>query len=161
MSAANESIGTSLKQTSPTIQRAFPHLTAEQVEEFGRELDAIRTRTIADLGERDAKYIRDLVKFQRRWEVGGRALLFAGILPPAWLAGTALLLRRHIGEAADGVSLVTVKNPFELKPALLLMLLTMALTVAGARNGQSAEFYRYLRSAEAQATLEKYGFQVR
>lgn len=58
---------------------------------------------------------------------------FATLALPAMLAslaGTALLLRRHIGEAADGVSLVTVKNPFELKPALLLMLLTMALTVA-------------------------------
>lgn len=58
---------------------------------------------------------------------------FATLAVPAMLAslaGTALLLRRHIGEAADGTALVTVRNPFELKPALLLMVLTMALTVA-------------------------------
>ncbi|HYS42881.1 MAG TPA: molybdate ABC transporter substrate-binding protein [Geobacteraceae bacterium] len=37
----------------------------------------------------------------------------------------------------------------------------MALTVAGARNGPAAEFYRYLRSGEAHAILGKYGFEVR
>lgn len=91
MTVANDTIATSFSHTSPTIRRAFPHLTAAQVEEFGHEMDAIRSRVIADLGERDANYIRGLMKFQRRCEIGGRALLFAGILPPAWLAGTALL----------------------------------------------------------------------
>ena len=46
---------------------------------------------MADLGERDADYIRRVIKAQRALEVGGRALLFAGIFPPAWLAGTAML----------------------------------------------------------------------
>ncbi len=93
MSAINQNIDVILnaREPSPTIRRAFPHLTGAQIEEFGRELDAIRTRVIADLGERDAKYIRRMVKVQRGCEVGGRALLFAGIFPPAWLAGTALL----------------------------------------------------------------------
>ena len=66
-------------------------LTPEQADAFGRELDAIRERVMADLGERDADYIRRVIKAQRALEVGGRALLFAGILPPAWLAGTAML----------------------------------------------------------------------
>ena len=66
-------------------------LTSEQAEAFGRELDAIKERVMADLGERDADYIRRVIKAQRALEVGGRALLFAGILPPAWLAGTAML----------------------------------------------------------------------
>jgi NADPH-dependent stearoyl-CoA 9-desaturase len=66
-------------------------MTAEMADEFGRELDAIRERVIADLGERDATYIRRVIKAQRALEVGGRALLFAGIFPPAWLAGTAML----------------------------------------------------------------------
>ncbi len=66
-------------------------MTPEQAENFGRELDAIRERVIADLGDRDATYIRRVIKAQRALEVGGRALLFAGILPPAWLAGTAML----------------------------------------------------------------------
>ena len=37
----------------------------------------------------------------------------------------------------------------------------MALTVAGARNGPPAGFYRYLRSGEARTILGKYGFEVR
>ncbi|MGE2836626.1 fatty acid desaturase family protein [Mycobacterium sp. SMC-4] len=63
-------------------------LTPEQAEAFGRELDALKERIIADLGERDATYIRRMIKAQRALEVGGRALLF---LPPFWLAGTAML----------------------------------------------------------------------
>ena len=58
---------------------------------------------------------------------------FARIAVPAMLvslAGAAVLLHRARGEAAAEVAPVSVKNPFELKPALLLMLLTMALTVA-------------------------------
>jgi fatty acid desaturase len=66
-------------------------MTPEMAEEFGRELDAIRERVFADLGDRDAAYIRRIIKGQRGLEVGGRALLFAGIFPPAWLAGTAML----------------------------------------------------------------------
>jgi fatty acid desaturase len=66
-------------------------LTPEQTEAFGRELDALKERLLADLGERDATYIRRVIKAQRALEVGGRALLMAGILPPAWLAGTAML----------------------------------------------------------------------
>jgi NADPH-dependent stearoyl-CoA 9-desaturase len=63
-------------------------LTPEQAEAFGRELDAIKERVVADLGEKDAEYIRRVIKTQRALEVGGRALLF---LPPAWLVGTAML----------------------------------------------------------------------
>ncbi|HEY3691429.1 MAG TPA: acyl-CoA desaturase [Pseudonocardiaceae bacterium] len=66
-------------------------LTREQADDFGSELDAIKERVLADLGERDADYIRRVIKAQRALEVGGRAMLFAGILPPAWLAGTAML----------------------------------------------------------------------
>jgi fatty acid desaturase len=66
-------------------------MTPEQADAFGRELDAIKERVIADLGERDATYIRGVIKAQRALEVGGRAMLFAGILPPAWIAGTAML----------------------------------------------------------------------
>ncbi|MEH3132429.1 MAG: acyl-CoA desaturase [Mycolicibacterium neoaurum] len=63
-------------------------LTPEQFEAFGAELDAIRERQLADLGERDANYIRQIIKWQRGLEVGGRVLLF---LPPAWPVGTVML----------------------------------------------------------------------
>ncbi|MEY8018607.1 fatty acid desaturase family protein [Mycobacterium servetii] len=63
-------------------------LTPDQAEAFGRELDALRDRVLADLGQKDADYIRRVIKAQRALEAGGRALLF---LPPAWLVGTAML----------------------------------------------------------------------
>lgn len=69
----------------------YRNLTPEQIESIGQELDAIRNREIADLGEKDEKYIRTLIKRQRQLEVAGRGLLMAGFLPPAWLAGVACL----------------------------------------------------------------------
>ncbi len=66
-------------------------MTPDQIESFGEEMDAIRQRLLADLGERDATYIRRVIRAQRGLEVGGRALLWAGVFPPAWLAGTAAL----------------------------------------------------------------------
>ena len=68
-----------------------PTLTSEQLEAFGQELDAIRARVVADLGERDADYINKVIRAQRGLEVAGRALLFLGFLPPAWIGGTAAL----------------------------------------------------------------------
>jgi fatty acid desaturase len=68
-----------------------PTLTPEQVEQLGVELDALRERVVADLGERDVEYIQRVIKAQRGLEVAGRGLLFFGVLPPAWLAGTAAL----------------------------------------------------------------------
>jgi fatty acid desaturase len=77
--------------STDTTTQTVIELTPEQVESFGAELDAIRQRVIEDRGERDANYIRRVIKVQRGLEVGGRGLLFFGFLPPAWLAGTAAL----------------------------------------------------------------------
>jgi fatty acid desaturase len=68
-----------------------PTLTPEQLEAFGRELDAIRARVVSDLGERDATYINRVIRAQRGLEVAGRGLLFFSFLPPAWIAGTGAL----------------------------------------------------------------------
>jgi NADPH-dependent stearoyl-CoA 9-desaturase len=67
------------------------HLSAEQVEELGRELDRIRQWHLDDRGEADAVYIRRVVAVQRALEVAGRGLLFLGFLPPAWVGGVAAL----------------------------------------------------------------------
>ncbi|MDX2167679.1 MAG: acyl-CoA desaturase [Deltaproteobacteria bacterium] len=66
-------------------------LAAAECEAFGAELDALRSEVMASLGEDEAKYIRRVQAIVRYTEVGGRGLLFAGWLPPAWLAGTGLL----------------------------------------------------------------------
>ncbi|HET9073430.1 MAG TPA: acyl-CoA desaturase, partial [Solirubrobacteraceae bacterium] len=65
------------------------HLSAEDIENLGAELDAIREQIIASRGERDAAYIRGLIRTQRTLELGSRAVLLASLFPPAWLVGTA------------------------------------------------------------------------
>ena len=64
------------------------HLTAEQVEALGRELDALRKEVFDSRGEADAAYIRRVIKVQRSLELGSRAVLLFSLFPPAWVAGT-------------------------------------------------------------------------
>jgi fatty acid desaturase len=78
-------------EKEPVMPTPAPNLTPEQLEAFGQELDAIRARVVADLGERDADYINKVIRTQRGLEVAGRALLALGFLPPAWIGGTAAL----------------------------------------------------------------------
>ena len=66
-------------------------MNQEQMEQLGRELDELRNRVVADLGERDANYIRNMIRWQRGLELSGRALLEVGFLPPAWIGGVAAL----------------------------------------------------------------------
>ena len=64
------------------------HLSDEDIENLGRELDAIRQRVLEERGEKDAAYIRKVIKTQRSLELGSRAVLLASIFPPAWIVGT-------------------------------------------------------------------------
>ena len=66
-------------------------LSAVELDQLALELDAIRQRTLADLGEADAQYIRKIVSMVRYSAFAGRGLLMLGWLPPAWLAGAGLL----------------------------------------------------------------------
>jgi linoleoyl-CoA desaturase len=70
---------------------SLPDASGFDAESFGRELDAIRAEVLDSLGEADAAYIRRIIRTQRRLDLAGRALLTAGVLPPAWLAGVGLL----------------------------------------------------------------------
>jgi linoleoyl-CoA desaturase len=65
------------------------HLSPEDIEQLGRELDAIREQIIASRGERDAAYIRKVIDVQRKLELSSRAILLFSLFPPAWLIGTA------------------------------------------------------------------------
>jgi linoleoyl-CoA desaturase len=64
------------------------HLSPEDIEQLGQELDAIREQILASRGERDAAYIRKIIDVQRKLELGSRAVLLFSLFPPAWLAGT-------------------------------------------------------------------------
>jgi fatty acid desaturase len=96
-----------------------PELTDTQLEALGRELDELRNRVRADLGERDAEYIREMIRWQRGLEVGGRALLFAGWFPPAWLGGvTALSLSKILDNMEIGHNVMHGQYDWMKDPAL-------------------------------------------
>jgi fatty acid desaturase len=65
------------------------HLTPEDIEQIGIELDAIRQSVLDTRGAADAAYIRKVIDVQRKLELGSRAVLLASIFPPAWIVGTA------------------------------------------------------------------------
>lgn len=64
-------------------------LTPEELESFGKEMDAIRQRIVADLGEKDSAYIYDIVKKQRAFELAGRALFYLPVI--GWVPAVACL----------------------------------------------------------------------
>jgi NADPH-dependent stearoyl-CoA 9-desaturase len=64
------------------------HLSDEDIENLGRELDAIREHVLGARGERDAAYIRKVIDGQRRLELVSRAVLLFSLFPPAWVIGT-------------------------------------------------------------------------
>lgn len=72
--------------------REYAHLTPQQVEELGRELDAIRAEVVDSRGERDYRYIHNVIKFQRGLELGARALLYFGARNrTVWVLGAGAL----------------------------------------------------------------------
>ena len=77
------------------------HLTPEDIEQIGVELDAIRQSVIESRGERDAAYIRKVITAQRKLELGSRAALLASLFPPAWLVGTSGLAVAKIIESME------------------------------------------------------------
>ncbi len=70
---------------------AAAHLSDEQVEALGRELDAIRDRIVASRGSADAAYIRRVIRAQRSLEIAGRVTLMFSKKKTALVAGTAML----------------------------------------------------------------------
>ncbi|MEH3032884.1 MAG: fatty acid desaturase [Aeromicrobium erythreum] len=78
--------------------REYTHLTDEEVEAIGRELDEIRAEIEASRGQADRDYILRIITLQRRLAAAGRITLFASLFPPAWLLGTVLLSSAKILE---------------------------------------------------------------
>ena len=77
---------------SPGDQESpLARLSAEQLEQLGREFDAIHDEVYADLGERDSRYIRSTIRLHRQLVLGARAMLIGSRYRPLWLTGTASL----------------------------------------------------------------------
>ena len=84
-------------------------LTDAEIEEFGRELDAIRDEVMADRGERDRRYILRVITTQRSLALGGRVVIYAALFfMPGWghtLAGwPACLFLLGIGTVMLGLA---------------------------------------------------------
>jgi linoleoyl-CoA desaturase len=73
------------------IQNPLQRLTDEQIEAIGREFDELHEQVKADLGERDAAYIRGVIGLQRRLALLGRVILLGSRFRPAWAIGTGTL----------------------------------------------------------------------
>ncbi|WP_280435714.1 fatty acid desaturase family protein [Nocardia carnea] len=77
--------------------KAFSHLTENEIETFGRELDRIRGSIERSVGEKDAAYIHRAIRIHRGLEATARLLiLFSG--------------RRHLPRAAGAVVLAVAKT---------------------------------------------------
>ena len=106
MSASAQSFDTtSISPRAPVRRKAAAsavpvraELDAQQLVAFTAELDAIRTETMKDVGERDARYIRRMVRIARGSAVTGRGLLWFGWDPFTWVAGVASLAAAKILE---------------------------------------------------------------
>jgi fatty acid desaturase len=72
-------------------ENPLARLTPEQLEQLGRELDAIHDEVYAELGDRDARYIRSTIKLHRQLVLAARAMLLGSRYKPLWLGGTAAL----------------------------------------------------------------------
>jgi linoleoyl-CoA desaturase len=73
------------------IESPLTRLNSEQLEQIGREFDAIHDEVKAALGDRDRRYITSMIEMHRRLVVLARVLLLRSRHRPAWITGTAML----------------------------------------------------------------------
>jgi fatty acid desaturase len=71
--------------------KEFAHLTETDIEAIGQELDGIRRDIESARGERDARYIRNTIRFQRSLELVGRAALIGSRRKGLWWLGAVSL----------------------------------------------------------------------
>ncbi|MEA2294472.1 MAG: NADPH-dependent stearoyl-CoA 9-desaturase [Solirubrobacteraceae bacterium] len=100
---AGSKAGEKIKSGIPTIDESLienpiARFSAEEIEQIGKEFEALHDEVFDDLGERDAKYIRSIIELQRRMALIARILLVGSKYKPLWISGTALLSTAKILE---------------------------------------------------------------
>ncbi len=74
-----------------------PNLTS--LDQFAQELNDIREQTMKTVGQKDANYIRNVIRVQRIFELSGRITMVLGFLSPVyWVLGVLLLTLAKILE---------------------------------------------------------------
>src|SRR5271165_561876 len=76
------------QNASPSGGTVMPE---ERLIRFGEELDAVKARALARMGDEDVHYVRRLNTFSRTMEIIGRALIFFSPEPVSFLAGVGAL----------------------------------------------------------------------
>ncbi|PCK07162.1 MAG: acyl-CoA desaturase [Alteromonadaceae bacterium] len=66
-------------------------LSAQEIIDFGDELDTLRRETMATLGKKESDYIYKVRNFVRYSEIFARSSLMLGWIPPFWFLGAGLL----------------------------------------------------------------------
>ena len=77
------------------MRKADRQLSPAELEQFGAEIEAIRQKHLADIGERDVKYITKIEKAVRYSEIAGRAMLMAGVDAETALRGANAKFERR------------------------------------------------------------------
>jgi hypothetical protein len=87
-------------------------LSPDEVDAFGRELDALRHAVIADLGQRDVDHIRGVIRAVRYTEVAGRALLHFGVGPVSFALWPGQMVKVVQGHHLPCKSVLLVGCPY-------------------------------------------------
>ncbi len=91
MNAPATTPGASARTFDEDAENPLHRLTPEQIEQLGKEFDALHDEVKDDLGERDAKYIRGVIGLHRRLVLLARLELFFSRWRIPWAVGTATL----------------------------------------------------------------------
>jgi fatty acid desaturase len=74
-----------------SVESPLARLGEQELEKLAKEFDAIHDDVFADLGDRDRRYIKNVISAQRQIVVAGRVLLLGSRSKTAWILGTACL----------------------------------------------------------------------
>jgi NADPH-dependent stearoyl-CoA 9-desaturase len=66
-------------------------LSPDEIEQIGKEFDAVHDEILADLGDADARYIRSVIRGHRQLVLAARLLLLRSDRRGLWILGTAAL----------------------------------------------------------------------
>ncbi len=66
--------------------------SAETLQSFEQDINRIRDNTLANVGQADADYIRNMIRFQRLLDLSGRLCIVLGFLHPLWWVGGVFAL---------------------------------------------------------------------
>lgn len=163
----NIAVNPSVKRTKASPRRAGqvsaptkPNLSAAQLNELQRRLDAIRADIESRIGAEDTAYLEALVSVKDRLEQVGRTLIHFSLEPFSWSAGVASLSLAHILENMEiGHNVIHGQFDHARHPKLNSENYEWSL-VGTAKNWKRAHNYHHHRYTNIIGQDTDYGFGV-